>query len=131
MSRMMISPHDRTEGIPTSKGSAGTNATADALEADRQRNMPAGLRGRHHELPTVQTKAAPRTRTRHASRKTGTAIKCELCGVQIVRRNERHKYCERCRAKARRDTLAKANEKRYAKDRLASVSESISMRTVR
>jgi len=131
MSRMMISPHDRTEGVPTSKGCAGLNATADALEADRQRNMPTGLRGRQHEQTLAHDamyQIGDCTTVHFNGRKsltTGTLIKCVLCGKQVQRRNARHKYCARCRLKAYRAISVRAQERRYAKDKLASVSESM------
>ena len=137
MSRMIISPHDRTEGISTSRSSAGLNATADALEQDRQRNMPSGLRGRHHEQTLAHDvmcqigDCATNPFNGRKSLTIGKIIKCALCGNPIVRRNARHKYCARCRIKAYRAINVRAMERRYAKDRLASVSESISMWTVR
>jgi len=116
MSRMMISPHDRTQGIPTSKGSAGTNATPDALEADRQRNIPHGLQPRTHL--DAADKARKISAEQWAGRRTlatGTVVKCSMCGRKIKRRNAQHKYCHPCAIEYDRSNKRRLNAKRYRK----------------
>ena len=116
MSRMYISPHERTEGVPTSKGSAGTNATRDALEADRQRNMPAGLRPR--TAIDAQDKARKQATIEWNGRRTiatGTVVQCARCWRKIKRRNARHKYCRTCAIEYDRVNKRRLNQKRYRK----------------
>ena len=94
---MYISPHDRTEGVPTYKGSAGTNATPDALEADRQRNMPFGLRPRTAiDAKDKARKIAAIEWNGRRTLATGTVIQCAICGCDVIRRNSKQKYCKTC-----------------------------------
>ena len=114
--RMPICQHDRIEGVPTNRGSAGTNATRDALEADRQRNMPAALRGRHHEIPRLEPLAKQNPRC-------GVHL-CVDCGKAFGRYVQKQRRCKACQARRRahRHQVARTASKR---------SESISKRTVR
>jgi hypothetical protein len=116
MSRMMISPHERIDGVPTSKGSAGTNATRDALEADRQRNMPHGLRPRTDI--DANDKARKQATEQWAGRRTlatGTVVPCAMCGRKIKRRNAKHKYCKPCAIEYDLANKRRLNAKRYRK----------------
>jgi len=97
MSRMMISPHDRTDGVPTSKGSAGLNATRDAFDADLLRNMPPGLRPR--KAIDAKEKTIKQATVEWNGRRTlatGTIIECAICGCDVIRRNSKQKYCKPC-----------------------------------
>ncbi len=91
---MIISLHDRIEGVPTSKGSAGLNATADALESDRLRNMPAGLRVRRIE----QT---PRLAQLAASKPRCGMFLCTSCRMPFGRYNPTQRLCAKCQAQRR------------------------------